>query len=98
MKGPQVTAVTGFMVSVDMPCPHFIEPVGRKKRDTASTFGRFNPMQRSAKQHSLVSPLRPLATRTIWFRCLHLDHPWRVKPVDGESFREQPSKPTSRSW
>ena len=59
MKGPQVTAVAGFMVSVGMPCPHFIEPVGRKKRDTGQ---HLRAIQSDAALRETAFPAFPFAT------------------------------------
>src|SRR6266851_3538417 len=84
MKGPQVTAVAGFAVSVGMPCPHFYRNRLSAERDTG---------QRPRAIQSRAA-LRETAFSSVW-RGASTDDPPRV--VQAPDHQQRP-EPAFRSW
>src|ERR1700687_1542445 len=69
MKGPQVTAVTGFIGSAAMPSPHLIKPAHRKARHGSALAGpvpyratAFSFPRTSASPTPLPASFRPWTT------------------------------------
>src|SRR5271165_2407563 len=81
MKGPQVTAVAGFMVSVGMPYPHFIEPAGCKSAIRPAHLG-------DSALRETAFPVFPFAAAGNEDDTAQMPKPG--PPVAGEAERRQP--------